>query len=562
MSDKIYEVTPDWQKRAFIDHAKYKEMYAASIADPNTFWGEQGKRVDWIKPYTKVKNTSYDPHNVSIKWFEDGSLNLAYNCIDRHLAKRGDQTAIIWEGDDPKDSKTVTYKQLHAEVCKFANVLKAQGVKKGDRVTIYLPMIVEAAYAMLACARIGAVHSVVFGGFSPDSIAGRIEDCTSTVIVTADEGLRGGRKIPLKANIDAACDKAGGVTSVIVVKRTGAPVNMKAGRDVYYDEAAKDGVRRLPLRGDECGGSAVHPLHLGLDRKSEGRAAHHRWLCRLHVDDASIRVRLSRRRRLLVHRRCRLGHRPQLHRLWPAAERRDHADVRGRAELPDQFAVLGGHRQAQGQHLLHRADRDPRADAGRRRAGEEDLACVAATARLGRRADQSGSLGMVLPRGRRRPLPDRRYLVADRDRRHSDHAAAGRDRAEARFGDPAVLRRASRRSSMPRARCSTAPPPAISASPIRGPARCARSMATISVSSTPISAPIPASISPATAAGATPTAITGSPAGSTTSSTSRATAWARRKWNPRWWRIRKCRKPPWSAIRITSRARASMPMSP
>jgi acetyl-CoA synthetase len=239
MSDKVYDVTPDWQKRAFIDHAKYKQMYAASVADPNKFWAEQAKRVDWIKPFTKVKNTSYDPHNVSIKWFEDGTLNLAFNCIDRHLAKRGDQVAIIWEGDDPKDSKTVTYKQLHAEVCKFANVLKARGVKKGDRVTIYLPMIVEAAYAMLACARIGAIHSVVFGGFSPDSIAGRIEDCKSTVIVTADEGLRGGRKIPLKDNIDAACDKAGGVTSVIVVKRTGAPVNMKAGRDVYYDEVAK-----------------------------------------------------------------------------------------------------------------------------------------------------------------------------------------------------------------------------------------------------------------------------------------------------------------------------------
>jgi len=239
MSDKIYEVTADWQKRAFINHAKYKQMYADSIADPNKFWAEQAKRVDWIKPFTKVKNTSYDPNNVSIKWFEDGTLNLAYNCVDRHLAKRGNQTAIIWEGDDPKDSKTVTYKQLHAEVCKFANVLKAQGVKKGDRVTIYLPMIVEAAYAMLACARIGAVHSVVFGGFSPDSIAGRIDDCKSTVIVTADEGLRGGRKIPLKDNIDAACDKAGGVTSVIVVKHTGAPVNMKAGRDIYYDEIAK-----------------------------------------------------------------------------------------------------------------------------------------------------------------------------------------------------------------------------------------------------------------------------------------------------------------------------------
>jgi acetyl-CoA synthetase len=239
MSDKVYEVTPDWQKRAFIDHARYREMYAASVADPNTFWAEQSKRVDWIKPFTRVKNTSFDPHNVSIKWFEDGTLNLSYNCIDRHLAKRGDQTAIIWEGDNPNDSKTVTYKQLHAEVCKFANVLKAHGVKKGDRVTIYLPMIVEAAYAMLACARIGAVHSVVFAGFSPDSIAGRVEDCNSTVIVTADEGLRGGRKIPLKDNIDAACDKAGGVTSVIVVKRTGAAVNMKAGRDVYYDEAAK-----------------------------------------------------------------------------------------------------------------------------------------------------------------------------------------------------------------------------------------------------------------------------------------------------------------------------------
>jgi acetyl-CoA synthetase len=239
MSDKVYEVTPDWQKRALIDNAKYREMYAASVADPNKFWAEQARRVDWIKPFTKVKNTSYDPHNVSIKWFEDGTLNLAYNCIDRHLAKRGDQTAIIWEGDDPKDSKTVTYKQLHAEVCKFANVLKAQGVKKGDRVTIYLPMIVEAAYAMLACARIGAIHSVVFGGFSPDSIAGRIQDCKSTVVVTADEGLRGGRKIPLKDNIDAACDKAGGVNSVIVVKRTGAAVNMKPGRDAYYDELAK-----------------------------------------------------------------------------------------------------------------------------------------------------------------------------------------------------------------------------------------------------------------------------------------------------------------------------------
>jgi acetyl-CoA synthetase len=240
MSDeKSYDVPGDWRKRAYADDAKYQEMYARSIKDPNGFWAEQAKRIDWIKPFSKVKNTSYDPHNVSIKWFEDGTLNACYNCVDRHLAKRGDQTAILWEGDEPKDDKKLTYKQLHAEVCRFANVLKARGVKKGDRVTIYMPMIPEAAISILACARIGAVHSVIFGGFSPDSIAGRIEDCKSTVVVTADEGVRGGRKIPLKANVDAACDKVGGVMSVIVVKRTNAAVNMKAGRDVYYDEIAK-----------------------------------------------------------------------------------------------------------------------------------------------------------------------------------------------------------------------------------------------------------------------------------------------------------------------------------
>ena len=174
-----------------------------------------------------------------IKWFEDGTLNVAHNCLDRHLATRGDQTAVIWEGDDPKHDRKITYRELHAEVCRFANELKLRGVKKGDRVTIYLPMIPEVAVAMLACARIGAVHSVVFGGFSPDSLAGRIEDANSTIIITADEGIRGGRKIPLKANADVAADKAHGVSTMIVVRRTGAAVNMKAGRDVYYDEVAK-----------------------------------------------------------------------------------------------------------------------------------------------------------------------------------------------------------------------------------------------------------------------------------------------------------------------------------
>ena len=239
MSDKVYDVPAEWRKRAYLDEAKYKEWYARSVKDPDGFWAEQAKRIDWIKPFSKIKNTSYDPNNVSIKWFEDGTLNVCYNCVDRHLAKRGDQTAILWEGDDPKEDKKLTYKQLHADVCRFANVLKARGVKKGDRVTIYMPMIPEAAISMLACARIGAIHSVVFGGFSPDSLAGRIEDCKSSVIVTADEGIRGGRKIPLKANTDAACEKAGGVASIIVVRRTNVPVNMKSGRDIYYDEIAK-----------------------------------------------------------------------------------------------------------------------------------------------------------------------------------------------------------------------------------------------------------------------------------------------------------------------------------
>jgi acetyl-CoA synthetase len=240
MSDaKMYAVSTEWKKRAWLDEAKYKEMYAASIKDPEKFWGEEAKkRIHWFKPFTKVKNTSFDG-DVSIKWFEDGKTNISYNCVDRHLEKRGDQVAIIWEGDEPTEDKKITYKELHAEVCRWANVLKKQGAKKGDRITIYMPMIPEAAYAMLACARIGAIHSVVFGGFSPDSLAGRIEDCKSNIVITSDEGIRGGRKIPLKANTDAACDKAGGVSSVIVVKRTNAAVDMKSGRDVFYDDVAK-----------------------------------------------------------------------------------------------------------------------------------------------------------------------------------------------------------------------------------------------------------------------------------------------------------------------------------
>ncbi|MBO6669615.1 acetate--CoA ligase [Parvibaculum sp.] len=267
MSDEAIPVPDEWKKRAIIDAEKYRNMYEASVNDPESFWRREGLRIDWMKPYTKVKNTSFDPHNVSIKWFEDGTLNASVNCVDRHLEERGDQVAIIWEGDEPTDQKSITYRELHGEVCRFANVLKAQGVKKGDRVTIYMPMIPEAAYAMLACARIGAIHSVVFGGFSPDSLAGRIVDCDSNCVITADEGVRGGRKIPLKANTDEALKKCPGVESVIVVKRTGGSVNMEKGRDVWYaEEAAKVGATCPP---EEMG--AEDPLFILYTSGSTGK---------------------------------------------------------------------------------------------------------------------------------------------------------------------------------------------------------------------------------------------------------------------------------------------------
>ncbi len=238
MSDEqIFEVPQAIAESALVDNAQYLEMYRQSIDDADAFWGEHGKRIDWMKPYTKVKNTHYGKDDVSIKWYEDGALNASVNCIDRHLATRGEQTAIIWEGDEPDQHAKISYNQLHEEVCKFANVLKMRGVKKGDRVTIYMPMIPEATYAMLACARIGAVHSVVFGGFSPDALAGRILDCESTCVITADEGVRGGKKIPLKANTDAALEQCPDVDTVVVVTRTGSGVAMKDGRDIVYEDA-------------------------------------------------------------------------------------------------------------------------------------------------------------------------------------------------------------------------------------------------------------------------------------------------------------------------------------
>ena len=240
---KIYPVSPAAKERGHVDQARYEEMYKWSVEDSAGFWSEQARRINWIKPFSKVKDVSWDRNDVYIRWFEDGTLNACYNCVDRHLETRADQTAIIWEGDDPARDLHITYGELYQRVCRMANVLKELGAKKGDRITLYMPMIPEAAVAMLACARIGAVHSVVFGGFSPDALAGRIVDCQSNIVITADEGLRGGKGIPLKKNVDAACEREGVMDileSVLVVRNTGNDVAMHPGRDHWFHELEAD----------------------------------------------------------------------------------------------------------------------------------------------------------------------------------------------------------------------------------------------------------------------------------------------------------------------------------
>ncbi|MGE3143164.1 MAG: AMP-binding protein, partial [Hyphomonadaceae bacterium] len=244
----ILPVPAQWADHALVNDVRYRSMHAAALADPDAFWGHHGRRLDWIKPYTKVKDVSFNESDFHIRWFEDGVLNVAANCVDRHVAEHGDAIAIIWEGDDPSQSRTISYRELYAEVCKFANVLRALDVKKGDAITIYLPMIPEAAFAMLACARIGAIHSVVFGGFSPESLANRIQDCDSKIVITADEGMRGGKPVPLKRNVDAALAHAPSVKTVLVVTRTGADVPMQAERDHRYELLAAGAGSECPAQ--------------------------------------------------------------------------------------------------------------------------------------------------------------------------------------------------------------------------------------------------------------------------------------------------------------------------
>ena len=265
--DLIFEPFEALQKSAHISKSDYERLYSQSVSQPEQFWAEQGKRIDWIKPYSIISNCSYNAPAVSIKWYEDGTLNASVNCLDRHLHTKADQTAIIWEGDDPSQSKHISYQELYEDVCRFSNVLKSNGVKKGDRVTLYLPMIPEAAVAMLACARIGAVHSVVFGGFSPDALAGRITDCDSTCIITSDEGVRGGKSIPLKQNVDEALKSCPNCTTSIVIKRTGGAIDWNTERDIWYHEAMQAASTTCPA--EEM--SAEEPLFILYTSGSTGK---------------------------------------------------------------------------------------------------------------------------------------------------------------------------------------------------------------------------------------------------------------------------------------------------
>jgi acetyl-CoA synthetase len=339
-----------------MDAAGYDAAWSAVEADPAAFWTKVAGRLDWIKPFSVVKDVSFKADDFHIRWFADGVLNVSANCLDRHLPARANDVAIIWEGDDPAHSRKISYAEAHAETCRMANVLKSRGVKKGDRVTIYLPMIPEAAFAMLACSRIGAVHSVIFGGFSPDSISGRIKDCDSRFVITADEGMRGGKVIPLKRNVDEALSACPDVTDVIVIRHTGAKVFMKPGRDHPYDEDRANASTDCPP--EPMG--AEDPLFILYTSGSTGKPKGV-----LHTSGGYLTWAAWTHELVFDYRPGEIFWWPQLYRLRPAGQWRDHPDLRGRAQLSDHVQVLGGDRQASGGNLLHRPHRPARPDAGR-----------------------------------------------------------------------------------------------------------------------------------------------------------------------------------------------------
>ena len=408
-------------------------MYDEAAEDYQGFWAKQaGELLDWDTEWDTICEWEL-PY---AKWFVGGKLNVAHNCLDRHVAAgRGDKVAIHFEGE-PGDTRTITYADLLAEVQRFANVLKGLGVQAGDRVNIYLPMIPEAAVAMLACARIGAPHSVVFGGFSSQALADRINDAEAKVLITADGGWRRGSVFPLKPAADEAVANTSTIEHVVVVQRGENEVHDGRGSRPLVPRADGGRRRRLPGRAVRLRAPAVPALHVGHHRQAEGHHAHDGRLPDPGRVHPQVRVRPpSGDRRVLVHRRRRLGHRAQLHRLRPAGQRGDDGDVRGRPELPGQRPLLGDRREVRGDDLLHRPDGDPHDDEVGRRGAAEARPVEPAPPRLGRRADQPRGVDVVPHLHRRRALPDRRHVVADRDRRDHDQPAARRHDHQARLGD-------------------------------------------------------------------------------------------------------------------------------
>ena len=365
--------------------------------------------LHWFKPWDKVLEWNLP----WAKWFVGGKINLSYNCVDRHaLGERAQKTALIWEGE-PGEIRRLTYAELHAEVQKFANALKSLGIQKGDRVAVYMGMTPELAIALLACARIGAVHSVIFGGFAANAIADRVNDSGCVAIITQDTSYRRGNEIKLKRTVDEAMPACPTVKHVVVYRRTGSPVNMVEGRDHWWHDLVAKAAPECPAEPMD----SEDPLYIlytsGIDRQAQGPAAHHRRLRRANLPHHQVRLRPARRRHLLVHGRYRLGHRPLLRCLRPAAERRHRADVRGRAQLARLFALLEDRRRPSRHRLLHRAHRHPRLHQVGRRIRRQVQARLAAPARHRRRAHQPRSVDVVPREDRPQPLPHRRYLVAD-----------------------------------------------------------------------------------------------------------------------------------------------------
>ncbi len=425
---RMFPPPREFVAQANVKKADFDAMNAAAAADFTGFWEKLAREsIEWHKPFTRTLDESRAPF---YKWFDDGVLNVSYNCLDRNLANgNANRVAIIFEADDGTVTK-VTYQELYHRVCRLANGLKSLGIKKGDRVLVYMPMSIEGVVAMQACARIGATHSVVFGGFSAKSLQERIIDAGAVAVITADEQARGGKHLPLKAIVDEALGMGGceSIRNVVVYKRTGGKVAFAAPRDLWLHELVAKQADTLRARVGRRRASAVHPLHVGLHGQAERCTAQLGRFPAVGDPDDALDLRHQADRHLLVHRRHRLGHRPHVHRVRTARRRRDRARVRGGSDVSGRGSLLADDREAQGLDLLHGAHGDPGARQGVGRdavdRAEELRPVEPATARHRRRADQSRSVDVVPRAGRRRPLPDRRHVVADRDRRSHDHAAA------------------------------------------------------------------------------------------------------------------------------------------